>query len=186
MGRDHGALAIILPVSVGPYRLLVDLVWFGVWLAVEGALLASLAGARILPGGGRLLLIPFLLFTVAGFFLAYRLLWYWGGRERFVAGPDGLRVAREIFGLGRERAFPPEQVRGLRVRRLHLRLAYPLWGRMFVGNGNGELLIDTGGAEVAYGKGLAVEEAERLADLLRSELPGSRAAVRRPTEFRLR
>jgi len=186
MSRDRGALRVVLPVKAGKYRAVVDFVWLCVWLAAEAVLAASALGARIFPGPRGILIVPLVLFTAAGVFLAYRLLWYWGGRERFQVEPDRLVVAREIFGLGRVRGFPRERVLDVRARRLHYRLVYPSWGRMFVGTGDGEIIIESDGDSVAYAKGLDLLEAERLAELLRSELGASSAPrKRRPTEFRL-
>jgi len=186
MSRDRDALRVELPVKAGKYRTLLDFVWFCVWLVAEAVLVASVAGARILPASQPILIAPLILFSVAGVFLAYRWLWYWGGRERFEVEPERLVVAREILGLGRVRCFPRARVRGVRARRLHYRLVYPSWGRMFVGTGDGEIVVDADGEEATFAKGLDLEEAERLAELLRSEL-GTRAdRERRPTEFRLR
>jgi hypothetical protein len=105
-----------------------------------------------------------------------------------VAESDRLVVAREILGIGRARTFPRERIRKIRASRLHYRLVYPTWGRMFVGTGDGEIVVETDNGSAVYGKGLLFEEAERLADLLRSELrdPAEREEQRRPTEFRLR
>lgn len=186
MTRDQGALRVVLPVDAGKYRVFLDVVWLCVWLAAEAALLASVVGARIFPMPRGMLIVPLGLFTAAGGFLAYRWLWYWGGRERFAVEPDRLVVAREIFGVGRVRSFPRERIRDIRARRLHYRLVYPSWGRMFVGTGDGEILIEADGGSAIYGKGLGLSEAERLAELLRSEMKGSAERHQRPTEFRLR
>jgi hypothetical protein len=186
MSRDGGALRVVLPVMAGRYRVLLDFVWFCVWLAAEAALVASVAGIRIFPGPRAILIVPLVLFSAAGCFLAYRWLWYWGGRERFAVETDRLIVAREILGVGRVRCFPRERVRDIRARRMHYRLVYPSWGRMFVGTGDGEIVVEADGGRAVYGKGLGLAEAERLAELLRSELKASDEQPRRPTEFRLR
>jgi hypothetical protein len=185
MSRVDGGLSIVLPVKAGRFRWLLDLIWLGVWVVVEGALIAGLAGARILPRSGPSLVVPLLFFTAAGLFLLYRCLWYWAGRERYVARSDRLLVRREILGLGRERVFPKEEIADLYAQRLKYRMVYPSWGRMFVGNGNGEIVIEASGRRHVFGKGLEVDEAEHLAELLRAELAG-RSRQRRPTEFRLR
>ncbi len=187
MSRDGGQLRVVLPVKAGKYRALLDFAWFCVWLAAEAVLAAAAAGARILPAPRGALIVPLALFTAAGVFLGYRWLWYWGGRERFAVERDRLVVAREILGVGRVRSFPRERVRDVRARRLHYRLVYPSWGRMFVGTGDGEIVIEADGDSAVYGKGLDLSEAERLAELLRSELKGPAPQRKpRPTEFRLR
>ena len=186
MSRDRGALRIVLPVTAGKFRVLLDFVWLCVWLGAEGVLIASVAGIMILPGPRNLLIVPLILFSAAGAFLTYRWLWYWGGRERFVAEPGRLVAAREIFGIGRRRRFTREEIRDVHVRRLRYRFAYPSWGRMFIGTGDGEIVIETNAGEIVYGKGLDLEEAEHLADLLRSSLRGSTERGRRPSEFLVR
>jgi hypothetical protein len=186
MSRDGGALRVVLPVQAGKYRLLLDIVWLCVWLAAEAVLVAAFAGPRFLPGPRSLLIAPLVLFSAAGVFLAYRWLWYWGGRERFVLEPGRLLAAREIFGIGRTRAFPRDRIRDIHARRLLYRLVYPSWGRMFLGNGDGEIVIEGDAGPCVYAKGLSLEEAEHLAELLRSELRGSPDRKRRPTEFQVR
>lgn len=184
MSRNGVDLRIDLPVKAGRFRRLVDFVWLCVWIAVEGSLIAELAGVRILPRPPSSLALPTVLFTAAGLFLLYRCLWYWTGRERFVAGPLGLVVRRQILGLGRTWTFPKDQIFDIRAERMRYRMVYPSWGRMFIGNGDGRIVVEAEGRSHLFGKGLEMEEAERLAELLRAELAESRR--RQPTEFRLR
>jgi hypothetical protein len=56
---------------------------------------------------------------------------------------------------------------------------------MFIGNGDGEIVIEADEETHAYGKGLELDEARGLAELLEQELD-QRSVERRPTEFRLR
>jgi hypothetical protein len=96
-----------------------------------------------------------------------------------------LVAGREILGFGRTRTFPRERLRSIRSRRLEYRVVYPAWGRMFIGNGDGEIMIEADEETHAYGKGLELDEARGLAELLEQELD-QRSVERRPTEFRLR
>lgn len=185
MSRDSEGLRIVLPVKAGQYRRLLDLIWLCVWAGVEAVLVASLAGARVLPTRPPLLGALTVTFTAAGVFLWYRWLWYWTGKETFVVRADRLTATRGFLGLGRSRTFPRSQIRRIRGRRLKYFLIYPSWGRMFLGNGDGEVVIELGQESLVYAKGLGLEEACSLADLLTQELRAP-SPSRRPTEFRPR
>ena len=185
MFRESDALHVLLPVKAGRYRRLLDFIWVCVWFAVEVVLVANLAGRLLIPGPYPAMVGLTIAFTVAGLFLTYRWLWYWTGKERFVVRPAGLTAGREILGLGRTRTFARNKIRSIRARRLEYRVVYPAWGRMFIGNGDGEILIEADEETHAYGKGLEMDEARGLAELLTQELD-PHPVERRPTEFRLR
>jgi hypothetical protein len=184
MSRESDALHILLPVKSGKYRRLLDLIWVCVWLAIEVVLVVTLAGRPLVPGPFPALVGLTIAFTLAGFFLTYRWLWYWTGKERFVVRAEGMAASREILGFGRTRTFAKDQIRSIRGRRLQYRVVYPTWGRMFIGTGNGEIVIEADEESHAYGKGLELDEARGLAELLTQELD-PRPVERRPTEFRL-
>jgi hypothetical protein len=184
MLREPGAFSVVLPVKSDRFRRFLHLVWSIVWLAGEGALIAGLKGWLPMPALPKAVLLGFLAaFTAAGLFVIYRLLWYMAGREVFVVRQDGLEVRREIWGLGRTRVFDRSSIRKIRGRRLNYEVIYPSWGRMFIGHGNGEILIERDGEARAYGKGLKEEEARLLGSLLQQEL-AVRSGERRPTELR--
>ncbi len=184
MIRDANAFTVILPVKSQRYRRLLHLVWFVVWLAGEASLVASLLGWQALPAPPRPALVAFLtVFTAGGLYVLYRLLWYVAGKETFVVGRDRLQVRREIWGLGHGRTFERRSIRNISGQRLNYDVVYPSWGRMFIGHGEGEILVESDGRAYAYGKGLEEEEARILASLIRQELT-ARSQDRRPTELR--
>jgi hypothetical protein len=184
MVRDARSFTIMLPVKAQRYRRLLHLVWFAIWLAGEAALVASLLGWRPLPAPPVPVLAGFLaVFTVAGLFVLYRLLWYMAGREVFVVTGDRLAVRRMIWGLGRARNFDRGSIRKIQGRRLDYEVVYPSWGRMFIGHGEGEILVQTDEGTFAYGKGLEEEEARILASLIQQEMR-VRSHDRRPSEVR--
>jgi hypothetical protein len=183
MIRDSNSLRIILPVKAQRYRRLLHAVWFLVWVAGEAALVASLMGWQPMPAPPRPVLIAFLgAFTAAGGFVLYRLLWYLAGREIFIVTRDRLTLRREIAGIGHTRTFDRRAIRRIQGRRLNYDVVYPSWGRMFIGHGEGEILIEADGETHAYGKGLEVEEARILASLMQQEM--SVRQDRRPSEVR--
>jgi hypothetical protein len=184
MVRDAAAFTVILPVKAQRYRRLLHLVWFVAWMAVEAALVASLLGWPAVPAPPRGAAVVFLAaFTVAGLFVLYRMLWYMAGRETFVVTEDGLSIRREILGAGRTQRFDRASIRSIRGARLSYQVVYPSWGRMFIGHGEGEILIEAGGRSHAFGKGLEEEEARILASLIQQEVR-ARSRDRRPSEVR--
>jgi hypothetical protein len=184
MVREPRAFRVVLPVKSDRFRRFLHLVWFVVWLAGEAALIAGLRGMLPMPAPPQPVLLTFLaVFTAAGFFVLYRLLWYMAGREAYTVTGDGLTVRSEIWGIGHTRQFDRRSIRKIRGRRLNYEVVYPSWGRMFIGHGNGEILVELDGEAHAYGKGLKEEEARVLASLLQQEMM-VRSGNRRPTEVR--
>lgn len=186
MVRDPGRLEVTLPVKAQKYRRLLHLVWAWIWLSGEVILIATLAGYDIVPAPPpprAFLLTFFAAFTAAGVFVLWRLLWYMAGRETFDVTRGRLLVRRSMLGLGRTRTFEPGRIRSIRGQQLSYRVVYPSWGRMFIGHGNGEVLIDTADGSYAYARGLEEEEAGLLASLLTGELK-LHPRDRRPSEVR--
>jgi hypothetical protein len=184
MIRSPRSFMVMLPVKSDRYRRFLHGVWLAVWLAGEAALIAGLQGALPLPALPQPVLLTFLAaFTAAGFFVLYRLLWYMAGREVYTVTGDKLSVRSEIWGIGYTREYERRSIRRIQGRRLNYEVVYPSWGRMFIGHGNGEILIEQDGEVHAYGKGLKENEARLLASLLHQELQ-VRSGYRRPTEVR--
>jgi len=184
MVHDSTGLRVLLPVKAQRYRKLLHAAWFVVWMAVEAALVASLLGWQALPAPPRPILIGFLaVFTVAGLFVLYRLLWYWAGRETYTVSNGTLQVRREFLGIGKSWVFDRAAVRDIRGQKFDYRVVYPSWGREFIGHGEGEILIEGPDGPVSFAKGLEEGEARALATLLHKELTAE-SHGRRPTELR--
>jgi hypothetical protein len=184
MVHDVHGLRVLLPVKAQRYRKLLHAIWFAIWMVGEALLVASLIGWEALPAPPLPILIPFLAaFSAAGLFVLYRLLWYWAGREKFTVSDGRIEVRRELLGIGRTWVFGRDSVRGIRGQRLEYRVVYPAWGRMFIGHGEGEIVIEGPDGPVAFAKGVEEDEAGALASLLRRELRGP-VRDRRPTDLR--
>jgi hypothetical protein len=182
--RDTEGFHVMLPVKAERFRRLLHLVWLVVGLAVSGLLIAALQGWAPVPLPPRSVLIGMLAAIAAGtVYVFYRFLWYAAGRERFIVTRDMIRVRREILGIGIAHTYEREKIRNVRAGRFDYRVIYPSWGRMFIGHGDGELLIETFSGTHAYGRGLEVDEARRLASLIREEAH-LRTVDRRPSEVR--
>jgi hypothetical protein len=177
-------LHIILPVKAERYRQLLYLVWFLVWMGGEAALVAGFIGWKSLPVPPEPFPIVFLAaFTAAGAFVFYRLLWYSVGREVFNITRDMVTARRQIWRVGHARTFYRERIQDVRARPLEYQIVYPSWGRMFIGHGDGEILIESDGKTFAYGKGLEMNEARALAGLIRRE-SHLQPRERRPSDVR--
>ena len=168
--REPGGLRISVPVKSERFRTLLNFVWLVVWAVGEITIVVFLFGGRLLPVPLPVAGLFLAAFSIAGGVVLWRWLWSIGGREVFLVARDGLRVRREIWGLGHSRNFEFEKIRSLRAGRLKYRVIYPSWGRMFIGHDESEIVIDCEGRRYAYGKGLEEIEAGNLVDLLEEEM----------------
>lgn len=183
--RGPEGFQILLPVKADRFRRLLHLVWLAVGAVVIVGLVAALLGWEPVPFPPRSVLVTLLAAFAAGWlFILYRVLWYAAGRERFLVSRDMVRVRREILGLGIARTFRRNDIRNIRAGRFDYRVIYPSWGRMFIGHGEGEILIETPRATHAYGRGLEEDEAHKLASLIREEAHLRTTSGRRPSEVR--
>lgn len=182
--RDSDGFQILLPVKAQKYRRLLHLVWIVIGLGVQAALVASLLGWQPVPVPPLPVVVALLVaFTAGWLYMVYRWLWYAAGREHFIVTRDMVRVRREILGVGITRMFEREEIRSIRAGRFDYRVIYPSWGRMFIGHGEGEILIVTPQSTHAYGRGLEEDEARKLASLLTQEAH-LKTVDRRPSEVR--
>jgi|SRR6185369_11156350 hypothetical protein len=172
VARESGGLRINVPVQSEQYRTLLNLVWVLVWAAGEVAIVFFILAGLNAPES-----VPFPLaglflaaFTVAGGVVLWRLLWRVGGRESFLVAREALLARREIWGIGRSRRFDHGKTRSVNAARLKDRVLDSSWGRMFIGQGEGEIVIHHAGRTYAYGKGLEIAEAAALVDLLEEEM----------------
>jgi len=175
VARVSSGLRVSVPVKSDRFRSLLNLVWFVVWLVVEGAILEFLVGG--FGPAGSVSSVPLSLaagflavFTAAGGVVGWRWLWCLGGRESFLVEQAALVARREIWGVGHTRRFDLQELTSLKAGRLKYRVTYPSWGRMFIGHGDGEIVVDYAGHTFAYGKGLEEAEAWDLVDLLEDEI----------------
>lgn len=173
--REPGGLRINVPVKPQGFRTLLNLVWLLLWAGAEAAIVLFLLGGFGAPASVVAVPLPVVaaflaVFTVAGGFVLWRWLWRVGGRESFLVARNALLARREIWGIGRSRSFDLEKTRILKTGRLKYRVIYPSRGRMFIGNGESEIVIGGAGRTYAYGKGLEAAEARDLVDLLQEEM----------------
>ena len=105
--------------------------------------------------------------SVAGMFVAWRLLWESLGREVLRISADTVVLRREILRIGRSRTFPSWAVRDFRVGRFNEDPIYPLWSRLFVGKGPCYLSFFDGQREVHFGRGMSEADAAYLIDRMK-------------------
>jgi hypothetical protein len=175
VSREPGGLCVRVPVKSDSFRNLLNLVWLLVWTAAEAAIILFLMGSfkssgaipSFSPPLGGLFLAAF---TIAGGFLLWRWLWGMGGMESFLVERYALMARREIWGFGHSRRFDLDELRSIKAERLDYRMIYPLWGRMFIGHDEGEIVVVCAGHTHSYGKGLTEDEAWDLVELLQDEM----------------
>jgi len=175
VSREAGGLRICVPVKRDRFRSLLNLVWLLVWTVAEAVLILLISGAFNRSGLFPAVSVPavglFLaVFTIAGGVVLWRWLWGMGGRESFEVGREALLARREIWGFGHSRRFELDELRSVTAGRLNYRMIYPHWGRMFIGNDEGQIVIVGAGHTHAYGKGLSEAEAWDLVELLQDEM----------------
>jgi len=164
---------IIIPVRYLGYIRVLLWVWLAVWGVVELALGWNLVS--LLRGSGPTApestapegLLLFFFFTLAGAFLAWRLLWVIRGREILQLSSDRLILRREPQG-GRPVKFNRARIRNLRVGSYAGRLIYPSWGRRFVGKENCFVAFDYEGETWEIARGVARTDADYLVSELRA------------------
>jgi hypothetical protein len=169
--RSGEDFSLVLPIKTQPFRRLLYAVWLAVWLVSEAGLVAGLAGWKAfppLPEAGLVVMLT--LFSAAGAFIAWRFLWYQWGREVYSVDHHALRVRRDIAGVGRTSIIPLDKIRRVRAESMHYQAVYPSWGRLFIGHGDSQILLNSGAGPVAYGRGLEGPEAADLAELLNEEV----------------
>jgi hypothetical protein len=192
VSREPKGLRVRMPVKPDRFRSLLNLVWLMVWAAAESAIILVLLSTFKSSGASRAvshsLGVLFLTaFTAAGGFVLWRWMWGMGGMESFLVERHALLARREIWGFGHSRRFDLDELQSIKAGRLNYRMIYPLWGRMFIGHGEGEIVIVCAGHTHAYGKGLMEDEAWGLVELLEDEMavrfqkprfPASRSAFK--------
>lgn len=170
--EDSGRLTVIIPVRYESYIQLLLAIWLLAWGAMETLLICSMIdtvhgtsphSAQSFP----VLAILLTLFTAAGIFMAWRLLWVSRGREILELTRELLRLHRQPGGRRSE-----EYVRS-RIRNLHIGSysgdsIYPSWGRRFIGKEEAFIAFDYEGRTREIARGIRRRDAEYILDLLRS------------------
>lgn len=171
LNRTPDRATLIIPASYNGFIPLLLGVWVCAWGVLEFALgwmiLAVFRGTISSPVRPAAWLAPlFLIFTVAGVFLAWRLAWVLRGREIVEITPARLTVLRKP-GLDGPEEFERSEIRDVHVGSLAGRIPYPSWGRRFVGKGDAFVTFQYRGEIHQLGRGLESGEAQEVADILR-------------------
>ena len=148
--------------------------WLVFWAAGVAVIALGWLGVIAAPVPAAPLWFGFLAaFGAAGIFVAWHLSWVLWGRE-IVELKDGVFSISRGIGLwtGRARRYPWRGVSGLRTGSFERRVVYPSWGREFVGHDYAYLTFKSEGRDHQFGRGLTMEEAEEILELLRDKPSG--------------
>ena len=161
-----GDLIATIPVRFPSYAIVLNAAWFLVWAAGETALLLVWNSSipEKAPFYRPVLLAALVVFSAAGLFLAWRLLWESVGREVLRMSSTELFLRREALGLGRSHRFPIWSVTDFRIGRFNEDPIYPLWSRLFVGKGPCYLSFRADDREIHFGRGMSEADAAYLID----------------------
>lgn len=133
--------------------------WFVGWLAAASQLFADRP-----PSG--FLLIWLSIWTAAGAFALFAVLWGLAGREVLTAAPGSLVLERRIGSLGRARRYDTSLIRDLRVSAWPYRPFDLRSGLWFWGISGGWIAFDYGARTVRLAAGLEESEAKQVVSRL--------------------
>lgn len=173
--RPRGIAAgmrVVIPVRYSRYIQVLLWSWLAAWALVETAAVFVTLGAfrnlKPLPPQPPALPLALLgVFTAAGLFIAWRLLWVVRGREILDLAPTIVRFRRRPFGLV-TRDYERSKMRNVRVESYKTDAVYPSWGRQFLGKGECFIAFDYEGRRVEIARGLEPKDAAYVADLIRT------------------
>ena len=166
-----GSTRVVIPVRYSRYIHVLLWSWFCAWGMAEIAVIVMALG--VFPGstppppqppGAAVVLLS--LFTIAGGFMAWRLLWASCGREILDVQETKLRL-RRVPGFFSTHEFDRTKVRNVHIGSYRREAIYPSWGRNFVGKGDCFIAFDYEGRKVEIARGLERKDAAYLLDLIR-------------------
>lgn len=169
--RKEEGTTLVIRSSSSSYVRALHWLWFGGWAIMEGALVLSLLStlrwAPPNPTASVVGLAALLtLFSVAGGFIAWRLIWVLRGREILEINPARMTLCRKP-GLAKPLEFDRALIRDLRVGSYADISVHPSWGRNFVGKRSAFVSFRYGEKIHRLGQGLSAANAQYVLDLIR-------------------
>jgi hypothetical protein len=169
--KKQDGVRLVIPACYSGYIRVLLGIWLGAWGVVEAALLWNLLSGRreTDPNPGSLaILTPLLaIFTMAGGFIFWRLVWVSHGREILDITRTRLTLCRRP-GLAGAVEFDRSMIRDIRIGSYRQDLVYPSWGRRFVGKGSAFVSFRYRDKTYQIGRGLSARDAHYVLDLMRS------------------
>ena len=110
--------------------------------------------------------------TIGGGFVLFSMLWMLAGYERVTFTGEALTLRREVFGIGRSRAYLLSAVRDLRVIDVAPFAPFTFGRQDVFGRSSGPLAFDYGAQTIRFGAGVDPAEAKRLAAKVLASKPG--------------
>jgi hypothetical protein len=130
-------------------------------------------GATGLSGLTLFLLAWLGLWTVAGGFTVFKVLWQFAGKEVIEVSHDSIKIQRAMFGIGRTKEYLASYVKNLRIAPIAMMDKRILeWSRAIpFGPSHGSLAFDYGAQTVQFGGGADEAEAKQILDKIVARFP---------------
>jgi hypothetical protein len=171
--RKREGVRLVIPACYSGYIRVLLGIWLGAWGIVEAALLWNVFGERREPDPNPAASSPAILttllaiFTMAGGFIVWRLVWVSYGREILDITRKQLTLSRRP-GFAGPVEFDRSMIRDVRVGSYRQDLVYPSWGRRFVGKESAFVSFRYRNKTYRIGRGLSVRDANYVLDLMHS------------------
>lgn len=110
--------------------------------------------------------------TIGGGAVLFSVLWMLAGYERATFSAEALTLRREVFGIGRSKAYLLSAVRDLRVLDVAPMAAFTFGRQDAFGRSRGPFAFDYGAKTIRFGAGIDPAEAKRLAAKVLASKPG--------------
>ncbi len=135
--------------------------WLCAWVVAEVLIPLRFLEGEAPSGGWSLMIVWFVVWTVAGVLAVYAWLWQVMGKEIVTVRDGSLTLRRDVGGFGLDKVYDLDQVRELRAEPalfdpMDLSMALQLWGI-----GGGAIAFDYEGKTRRFGIGLDETEAKQ-------------------------
>jgi len=166
---DH--LVITLPSRKHWPVILISSVWQVFWLFGELVVIASLLLGKI--DAWLFALIWLAVWTVAGGFTAYALLWNLSGCETIEVDAYGIRIQRQVLKFNLARSYFAQHIADVHVSPYVYNLFSPSWSVAYLnwGVGGGSIAFDYGGRQIRMGNGADDMETRHIVAAIHKHFP---------------
>ena len=160
---------IVVPAKKQWFTILFLLAWLGGWAVGEVSALRQILAPGEASGATAFLIFWLCGWTLGGLWAAFNVLWMLAGSERITVTTGALIIRKQVFGVGREKAFDLSEISGLRVHRDDSQSLKRTGGLSSPGiGGTGTIAFDYGARTVRFATGIDEAEATMIVGELSS------------------